>query len=92
MTGRRAGKVPAWYWKSDVSEKRITWVFPTEKAAIDYREQKWWKYAKFPLLENYLKDIPSSRKEIERRAWITHRDNYRDWILKKGVLTYDTSD
>jgi hypothetical protein len=92
MPVRRAGRVPCYFWISDVTRSRIGWVFPSEKAAKQWRDAKWWKYAEHPILENYLRTVGDSAKEKERKAWMVHRDNYNDWYLGKGEVRYDTKD
>lgn len=90
MVGRRAGQIPIWYWYSEVSNKRITWFFPSQKEALTYRDNKWWRFVKYPNLYDYLREEGDTDKN--RKLWDIHRDNYRDWFLRKGMAKYDTKD
>lgn len=63
---------PAWCWvrqKEDGTLTRVTWVFQTVDKAHRWRENKYWRYAKFKSIEDYLSTVADSRKVYEARRW-----------------------
>ena len=88
MVGRRAGRTPVWFWHSEVSNKRISWFFPSVKEANKFKDQKWWRYAQYKTIDEFIDANGNSEKEKE--WWLAHRDNYIDWKLRSGMAIYDT--
>lgn len=79
-------RVAAWYWFSKSRQRRMTWVFNTVEKAIRWRKNKYWKFAEFQNIEQYLSTIPESRWDVERRRWIEHRDRFLDLELHRAYV------
>lgn len=81
-------RVAAWYWFSKSRQRRVNWVVGSVEQAIRWRKNKYWKYAEHQSLEEYLKDIPDSRKDVEHRAWIKHKDSFLDLELHRAYVHF----
>ena len=86
--GRTKYRVNVYFWWSEATEKKIGQFFPSRKAAICWRDQAFWRYQKYPVLEQFLATVPKTMWIRERVWWNRHRDNYLDLSLEKGAVTY----
>lgn len=86
--GRRLGRVSAYYWWSKSKNVRVGWIFPSRKAAEQWRDSKYYKFVDYGALEYFLETIPKSRQVKERELWIAHRDNWKDLEMRVGRVVY----
>lgn len=86
--GRSRWRQRVYFWWSEAGECRVGWFFPSRKAARKWRDQRWWRYAKYPVPEDFLKTVPEGMREKELSWWRAARDNYLDLTLEYGAVEY----
>lgn len=87
--GRKAGQIAFYYWMSKKTGARVGWLHPSRKAAVDWKNQKYWRYKEYPTLEAYLEVVEASRAIKEETLWLANKAGYDDLIIKKGVGIYE---
>lgn len=87
--GRKAGEAACYYWWSKSKKKRIGWVFGSRKNAERWRNNTYYAYHEYKMLESFLNANLQSSREKYRQLWIRHRDGYLDLEMKKGRIIYD---
>lgn len=86
--GRTKCRVNIYFWWSETTEARVGFFFPSRKAANSWREQAFWKYAKYPVLDHFLATVPKTMWPREKVWWMRHRDYYMDITLETGAVSY----
>lgn len=86
--GRTKYRIPVYFWWSESTERRVGWFFPSRKAALRWREHAYWKYAQYPVLEQFLETCPKTMWSRERVWWQRHKDYYLDITLEVGAVEY----
>lgn len=88
VRGRSKYRQRVYFWWSEASEQRVGFFFPSRKAARAWRDQKFWRYAKYPIAEHFLETVPVTMRERELSWWRSARDNYLDLTLEYGSVEY----
>ena len=86
--GRTKYRVNVYFWWSESLEKRIGGFFPSRKAANKWKNQAYWRYAQYPVLEHFLETVPKTMWPREKVWWLRHKSYYLDLSLEMGAVTY----
>lgn len=81
-------RVAAWYWWSVSRQRRVCWPVGSVQKALRWRKNKYWKYAEFQSLEEFISTVPDNKREKERKEWIRHRDGFRDLELHRAYVLF----
>lgn len=87
--GRVVGRTACYFWHSKSKDKRMSWVFPSRKEAIKWRNNRFYKYASYGTLELFLSTVEASRRIKEREVWMRHREGFLDLEMRVGKIIYD---
>jgi hypothetical protein len=85
---RLPNRPPFYYWRSKATGVRVGWVFPSRVAAYKWLYDKYWKYLDYPVIDNYLKTVPSRKRKWAPTWWRKCRDQVEDLELARGYLHY----
>lgn len=84
---RRSDRVPCYYFASKSTGKRVSWCFPTRKAAIKWRDNECYSYLACGSLEEYLAyKNNGGNKAWVINAWQKAKERYFDYEMKRGVF------
>lgn len=86
--GRTKWRCSVYFWYSESTERRVGFFFPSRKEANTWRNQAYWRYAEYPVLEHFLATRPKTMWEREKKIWQRHKDHYLDITLEVGAVTY----
>lgn len=89
MTYQSYYRVSSWCWvrtREDGTQVRASWVFQTLDKANRWRNNKCWKYVEYGTVEDYLKTVVDSRKVVEAKRWVEHRDLYNSLELYRAYV------
>ena len=86
--GRTKYRVPVYFWWSEASDRRIGGFFPSRMAATKWKNQAYWRYSKYPVMEHFLETVPKTMRSREVLWWKRHKDYYLDLTLEVGAVQY----
>lgn len=87
MTKRRKNRVVSYFWYCTSSLKRVSWFFPSVKAARKWKDSQTYKYNDTPVLELYLKGkVSGLGRQKEAAIWNTHREREQNWELRMARI------
>lgn len=77
-----------YFWWSEATGRRVGDFFPSISAAKKWLEARYWRYSKYPVMEQFLETVDPSNKIKESRWWKAARDNYIDLSLQRASVYY----
>lgn len=85
--GRKRWTSLLYFWFSEKNGRRISWFFPSKKRALEWRDHQFWRYARYPELEDFLASVDRNHKR-EEEWWYMAKEYYEEITLEKARAEY----
>ena len=80
---KRRNRVVSYFWHCTQSDKRVSWFFPSKKAALKWKKSQTHKYVDYPVLELYLKGkVSGIGRQKEAEVWNLHKEKHFNWEMR----------
>lgn len=87
--GVAGSRTHIYYWYDTVAGRRLPKVFFSRKSAIEWRDYKYFRYARYATLEDYLDSLYTKRYKMETANWKRDRDMFFRLALYRGVVEWE---
>lgn len=87
--GAAGTRTHIYYWYDTGAGRRLPDVFFSRKAAIEWRDYKYFRYARYATLEKYLDSLYTKRYKMETANWQRDREMFFRLALYRGVVEWE---
>lgn len=86
---RRNDRISCYYWWDKEKEKRVSWFFPSRKAANKWRDDECRFYVDYGTPEEVIKAFHGRNPNNMARHWRSNKEKYHKLEMKRAVILYD---